>query len=212
MVENERLLHSIWRAKIHVEPHALDLAPAIVRQRFEHIWQPAEVFLRELASFPVGLLHIWEASQRGHIVFTHSDSTYRAGPQPWRQGALESVCYLSVIDWAQDRTPAWLAFIQMLDHLLGSDAQEGAPRFSEGGGATSALRDAAARFASIHQLNYGHRELGVSAASDYFACTFWLFMNEPQRLNTLDPLVHKLYHQTLFNPEFWSDENTLLRS
>ncbi len=212
MIKSEHVLRSIWRDKIHIEPRALEMAPPAVRQSYEHIWQPAELFLRELQPLPPGLLRVWARSERGHVVFTHLDSVYRPGPQPWRESTLDSVCYLSVRDWVQDRTPAWLMFIQMLDHLLGSDAQEGAPRFSGGGGTTSALRDAAARFASIHQLNYGHRELGVSAASDYFAHTFWLFMNEPQRLNVLDPLVHKLYHQTLFNPEFWFTENTLLRS
>jgi len=203
MADSEHILRSIWRDKIHVEPRALELTSPAVRQRFEHIWQPAELFLRELQSLPPGLLRIWEQSQRGHIVFTHLDSVYCAGPQPWRENTLESVCYLSVKDWAQDRMPAWLAFFRLLDHLLGSDAQESAPSFSDGGGLTPALREAAGRFVAIHQLGYGHRELGISVAGDYFAHTLWLGLNDPQRLNTLDPLVLQLYRQTLLHPEFW---------
>ena len=44
--------------------------------------------------------------------------------------------------------------------------------------------------------------LGVT--SPRCAHTLWLYLTDAQRLNTLDPVVYKLYQGTLLSDAFWS--------
>jgi hypothetical protein len=201
--EKARILRAIWREKMHVEPRALELSPSHVSHSYEHVWQPAELLLVDLETLPAGLLRFWQECSRGHVVFTHQSSGYQPGPQPWRDGTLESVCYLSLTDLHEDKRTAMLALSNLLDHLLGSKAREGDPWLSDGSGANAALREVGVRFAQVFALGYGQAELGARTAHDYLARTFWMYLHEPDRLNALDPLVFKLYRNTLLREEFW---------
>lgn len=204
--QKQSILRAIWREKMHVEPRALDLSPPVVRDAFEHVWQPAELLMKDLEHLPAGMLRTWRDRERGHLVFTHRPSRYRPGPQPWRQATIESVCYLSMTDLARDKRSALLALFNLFDHLLGSGARLGEPWLSDGGGISEGLRQVGARFVRTHSLGYGLPELGVSTAHDYFAHTLWLYLHDPRRLNVLDPLAFKLYRQTLMNEGFWPRE------
>ena len=201
--EKRRILRSIWRAKVHVEPRALELSPRAVRDAFAHIWAPTDVVMEELCPLSLGLLRLWHESERGHLIFTHQASRYRAGPVPWRDATLEGVCYISVQDVHRNRAGAVLPVLSLLDHLMGSASGEDATRLSGGSGISDSLRDVARRFVRIHRLGYGHQELGVTAAHDYFAHTLWLYLKDPGRLGTLDPLAYRLYRNTLMSESFW---------
>jgi hypothetical protein len=198
-----QVIRALWRDKMHVEATALELSPAAVRASFEHIWQPAELLVAELEVFPEGLLRIWQEATRGHLIFTHRASLYVPGVQPWRSGTLESVCYISLADWHQDRGSAMRALFNLFDHLLGSAATAEGLWLSEGGGITPALREVGVRFKQVYALGYGREELDVHTAHDYWAHTLWLYLTEPQRLNILDPLIYRLYHHTLMDEAFW---------
>ncbi|NLG51117.1 MAG: hypothetical protein GX552_13500 [Chloroflexi bacterium] len=204
IAEKRQVLRAIWRDKMHVEPRALELVPRAVAASLEHIWQPAEMWMQELEVWPLGLLRVWRNSERGHLVFTHQASQYCPGEQPWRKRTLESVCYLSLADVCQNPRQATLAQVNLLDHLLGSDAQAGQPWLSDGAGITPPLAEVGARFVRAHALGYGLEELGVTSPHDYFAHTLWLYLSDAQRLNVLDPLVFKLYQSTLMSDAFWS--------
>jgi len=203
-MEKQRIIRVIWRDKMHVEKRALELSSPGVRGAFEHIWAPAQVVMKDLLELPTGLLRIWQEGERGHLIFTHRPSDYRPGPQPWRQTTIESVCYLSLADLAQDRASAMIQLFSLFDHLLGSGAREGEPWLSDGAGVSEALRGVGARFVRIHSLGYGLGELGVSTAHDYFAHTLWLYLCDPRRLNVIDPPVFRLYRHTLMSEGFWA--------
>ncbi len=201
--EKQRILRAIWRDKMHVESRALALSPPEVRGAFEHIWEPAELLMKDLERLPTGMLRTWRDSERGHLVFTHRPSLYNPGPQPWRETTIESVCYLSLASLALDKMSAVLRLFNLLDHLLGSGARAGEPWLSDGGGISEALRKVAMRFVRIHALGYGVRDLGVTTAGEYFAHTLWLYLHDSRRLKVIDPLVFKLYRHTLLSESFW---------
>ncbi|MBC7237351.1 MAG: hypothetical protein H5T69_16035, partial [Chloroflexi bacterium] len=179
----ERIWRAIWRHKLHVEPRALDLAPHHVREHYEHIWAPAERLRSALKDLPLGLLALWRDAEAGHVVFTHLPSRYVPGEQPWHSGVLIGVCYLSVTELLDDVWRALRAWLDLLDHLLGSGARPEGGRFSSGAGLTPRLQEAAQRFLYIESLGYGHRELGAAHAGDYFALTLALYLRDPRRLN-----------------------------
>ena len=199
----EQVVRALWREKMHVESQALSLSPRAVRDCYEHIWEPAGRVMDWLRRFPAGLLTVWLGSPRGHLVITHRSSAYLPGPQPWREGSLESVSYISLSDLTLDPGVAIAALIHLLDHLLGGDAEKGALWLSDGGGSTPRLRDIGRQLAEICGLGYAAQELGTASAHDYFAHTLWLYLDDPARLNTLDPLAHRLYHVRLMRPEYW---------
>lgn len=197
------ILRAIWRAQMHVEPHALDRSPPAVQRRLEHVWVPSELLIERLSVFPAGWLRLWRDCGRGHVVFTDADSRYAPGPQPWRDGALECVCYLAMEDMLDDPTHALVQVAHLLDHLLGSGAATDGPWFSDGAGLYQALAEAAQRFVAINALGYGHRELGATNAHDYYARTLTLYLENPHALNILDPQVERLYRHALFSDSFW---------
>jgi hypothetical protein len=197
----QRSLRALWRAKMHVEPYALDLASASTRARYGHIWEAAEELLRDLEVLPLGLLRIWENGARGHIVFTHRRSVYQPGLQEWQGSMLDGVCYLSLDTWRSDPQDAWMALLNLVDHLLGSDALAGGPWFSDGAGLTASLGRLGASFQRAHALGYGHQALGIATARQYFAATLWLYLRDSRRLQTLDPLLYKLYHFSLMRED-----------
>jgi hypothetical protein len=205
----ERVLRAIWRDKMHVEPTALDLSTRSVRERYPHIWAPADALSRLLAPLPVGLLALWRDAEAGHVVFTHTASRYAPGPQPWRDGVLPSVCYLSVGELLDDPRHALETWLRLLDHLLGSGAQTEEGWFSRGAGLTDPLQEAAQRYVQIEALGYGHQELGAhsgaaAGAGDYFARTLSLYLEDSRALSVLDPPMFKLYRSTLMDEGFWS--------
>lgn len=204
--DREAVLRALWRDKMHVEPRALELAPAAVRRSYEHVFHPTELVLEGLRAFPEGLLRLWRTCPRGHAVFTHLPSRYAPGPQPWRDGTLTSVAYISIVELRRDRPVAWRALLELIDHLLGGACDEARPRFSQGAGITPELTEAARRFVRIAELGYAAEELGATDAGEYLTRTLWLYLQEPGRLNVLDPLAHRLYHGTLMADDFWAGQ------
>jgi hypothetical protein len=202
----ERVLRAIWRDKMHVEPTALDLSPRSVRERYPHIWAPADTLSRLLTPLPVGLLTLWRDAEAGHVVFTHTPSRYAPGPQPWRDGVLPSVCYLSVGELLDDPRRALETWLRLLDHLLGSGAQAEEGWFSRGVGLTDPLQEAARRYVQIEALGYGHQELGAHEPADYFVRTLSLYLEDSRALSVLDPPLFKLYRSTLMDDGFWARE------
>ncbi|MHB1296372.1 MAG: hypothetical protein ACYC4R_15445 [Anaerolineae bacterium] len=203
MPDRDRVLRAIWRDRLHVEPRALELAPARIRDRFEHPLAPADQFLDLLAPFPTGLLAFWLACEAGHVIFSQRTGGYAPGPQPWREGSLSGVCYVSLADLQEDRDAVLRDLIHLLDHLLGSCGVEGEPRFSEGRGATKKLADAARRYQQLEALGYARAELDTPTPADYLAATLALYLRNAPRLNVLDPLAYRLYHTTILSETFW---------
>lgn len=209
IAEKRQVLRAIWRDKMHVEPRALELAPAAVRRSFEHAFHPTTLVLDGLRDLPTGLLRLWWACPRGHVVFTHLPSRYAPGPQPWRDGTLTAVAYVSIVELRPELSGAdpfspWRALLDLIDHLLGGACDAARPRFSQGAGITPDLADAARRFAEIAALGYAAEELGTEDAGAYLARTLWLALHEPRRPNVLDPLADRLYRRTLLAEAFWA--------
>jgi hypothetical protein len=206
-MDKEGVLRALWRDKMHVEPRALEMAPAAIQRSYEHAFHPTELVLEGLRALPVGLLRLWWACPRGHAVYTHLPSRYAPGPQPWREGTLTSVAYVSIVELRRDPRAAWRALLELVDHLLGGACDEARPRFSQGAGITPELAEAARRFTSISELGYAAESLRTSDAADYWVQTLWLYLQEPLRLNVLDPLVYRLYHSALMDDSFWAGQH-----
>ncbi|MHB0857542.1 MAG: hypothetical protein ACYC5M_08225 [Anaerolineae bacterium] len=205
MSDRDRVLRALWRDRMHVEPRALELSPARIRDRYAHLLAPADRLLDLLEPFPTGLLAFWLSCEAGHVVFTHRPSHYEHGPQPWRDGTLSAVCYVSVTDLQDDQDAALRCLIHLLDHLMGSrGVEEGGLCFSEGGGVTARLTEAARRFQQLEKLGYGRDAVEAPTAAAYLADTLLLYLRDPQRLNVLDPLAFKLYRTTILSEDFWS--------
>ncbi|MFO7916820.1 MAG: hypothetical protein R6V13_01925 [Anaerolineae bacterium] len=201
--DKDAVLHVLWRDKMHVAPRAFELSPPSAQKRFEYALEATDVVLDLLRPFPTGLLRLWQDTPRGHVVVTHRPSVYRPGPQSWRDGHLESICCLSLSDLCEENRKAMVALFHLLDHIWGSRGVAGEPWLSDGGGITERLRRVGERFAKIQSLGYGHEELGVSSAHDYFAHGLWIYFQARQRLNVLDPLLEKLYRGTLLRENLW---------
>lgn len=205
MSDRDALLQALWRGRLHAEPACLELSAPDVRARLQTVWDPGRLFLKQISSLPRGMLKLWYETSRGHVVFTHQTSRYLRGPQRWRDRSFEAVCYLRVTDLLDGGEAAFLVFAQFLDHLLGSGAVEGGGCFSEGVGVCPRLAEAARRFARDEALGYGHEELGATSPADYFGRCLWLYLTDAQRLNVLDPNIHKLFAGTLFQPQVWME-------
>ncbi|MFP3895346.1 MAG: hypothetical protein ACLFV5_00705 [Anaerolineales bacterium] len=202
--DKETILQALWRDRMHVTPRTFELSPPSAQERFEYALAATDVVLDLLRPFPTGLLRLWQDAPCGHVVVTHRPSAYRPGPQPWRDGHLESVCYLSLRDLgAEEQREAMVALFHLLDHIWGSRGVAGEPWLSDRGGVTKRLQRVGERFAKIQALGYGHAELGVSSAHDYFAHGLWLYFRARKRLNALDPLLEKLYRGTLLRENLW---------
>jgi hypothetical protein len=200
----QHLLRALWRAKMHVDKEALALSPARVWARYEHIWAPAEELMSQLVALPLGLLQLWQSSERGHLLFGHASSAYLPGPQAWRDTTLDGVCRLCLAELADQADAPWWTLWNLFDHLLGSDGRANEPWLSDGAGTCAALAEVGARFQRIHQLGYGHQELGVMSAHDYFARTARLYQRDPLRLNVLDPQAERLWRATLLDEAWWA--------
>jgi len=200
------VLRALWRDKMHVEPAALDLVPASIRATYDHILQPAEILMADLQALPLGLLLFWKDCSPGHLVFTHRPSRYRPGPQPWRDGALDGLCELSIVELRQDRASVFRALFNLLDHLLGSCGASDGAWLSDGAGVTADLRRLGERLARIYALGHWRGEFPALDAHDYLAHAWWLYIDDPRRLNTADPLVHRLLSTTLMDEGFWAGQ------
>jgi hypothetical protein len=199
------VLRALWRDKMHVEAAALDLVPASIRATYAHIWQPAEILMADLQALPLGLLHFWQKKTPGHLVFTHRASAYHPGPQSWRDTTLDGLCELSIVELRQDRGRVLRTLLNLLDHLLGSGGVADGDWLSDGAGVTPDLRRLSARLVRIYALGHWQGELPVQDAHDYLAYAWWLYLGDPRRLNTVDPLVFRLLAATLMNESFWAD-------
>ncbi|MCE5259224.1 MAG: hypothetical protein LLG44_09230 [Chloroflexi bacterium] len=192
----------LWQQRIHVAPDALDGLPA-QQGRIETVWDLGLTFLKILAPLPDGMLRWWLAQPRGHIVIHSGESRYVPGTQIWRGNSYESVLYISAEQAAGDSRESFLLVMRLLDDLLGEELQAARGSFSDGCGSTQALTEAAQRFSRLAQLGYGSDLLGADSPSDYLAQTLYLALAEPQELNRLNPLLLKLYQQTLLSEGFW---------
>jgi hypothetical protein len=197
------LLAELWRDRMHTDPQALDLAPTSVREVLGSIWEPAERMRARLVGLPEGLLSLWVASGRGHLVFGHFASRYVPGEQMWREQGLEGVCYLSVADIAGEPRAALGAVADLIDHLLGSGALSGGAWFADGEGLLPGLRELAVRFGRLQALGYATPGGGVETPRAYFARTWALYMTDPLGLNSLDPLAYRLYRHTFMSAAWW---------
>ncbi len=195
--------NALWQQRIHVAPDALVGLPA--QQRcIETVWDLALVFLKVLAPLPDGMLRWWLTQPRGHIVIHSGESRYTPGMQTWRGNSYESVLYISAEQAAGDSRESFLLVMRLLDDLLGDELQAAKGSFSDGCGSTPALTEAAQRFSKLAQLGYDSDILGADSPSAYLARTLYLALTEPQELNRLNPLLLKLYQQTLLSEGFWA--------
>jgi hypothetical protein len=113
------------------------------------------------------------------------------------------VCAVSDRDVLDAPGTALAAVGDMLDHLLGSRGEADGAWFADGVGATPALADAARRLARIQALGYGAELGGADSPRACFRATWALYLTDARHLNSLDPLVHRLYRHTLFAERFW---------
>lgn len=203
MSERERALKALWRERIHLDPTALATSPRSVQSHFETAWQLVEVYLHLLSPFPADMFNWWLGQPNGHVVISSAPSRYNPGVQTWRGQSYTSVACIATLDLLGSGAGAFVASIRLLDHLFGKGDEQDRSHFSGGFGATPELADAAQRFLAIEQLQYGHAELDVTSAEDYLAETLWLALHNRQALNRIDPLLEKLYQQTLFSERFW---------
>ena len=202
--EQNHYVNLIWQQRIHVSPDALDgLAPA-ARQHLETSWELVQSFLTVIKLLPSGMLRWWLTLPRGHIVIRRDESSYLRGVQTWRGNQYESTLYISAVQAATDQQGCFMQLIILLDSLLGSGPLDTGALFSDGRGATPELQSAAARFARLAQLGYGSEALGTSDPQGYLAITLYLAIQSPQELNPINPLVLKLYRQTLLSEAFWA--------
>ena len=203
MTDRERALKALWRERIHLDPNALAASPRSVQSHFETAWQLVEAYLHLVAPFPAGLLNWWLCRPNGHIVISSAPSSYRPGVQLWRGQSYVSVAFIATQDLLGSGKGAFLASAQLLDHLFGCGAAQDQTYFSRGYGLTPDLTDMSQRYVAIEQLQYGHDELSTTSADDYLAETLWLAVHDRQTLNRIDPLLEKLYRQTLLTERFW---------
>lgn len=203
MTEREHALKALWRERIHLDPNALAASPRSVQSHFETAWQLVEAYLHLMAPFPAGLLNWWLCQPSGHIIISTVSSSYRPGVQTWRGQSYVSVAFIATQDLLGSGKEAFLSSTLLLDHLFGCGAAQDQAYFSQGYGLTPDLSDAAQRYIAIEQLQYGHAELDITSAGDYLAETLWLAVHDRQKLNRIDPLVEKLYRQTLLTERFW---------
>ena len=199
----ERLLRALWREKLHVDREALQRSPATVRERYEHIWAPADHLLARLEPLPDGLLSQWLASERGHLLLSHAASAYAPGHQEWRGHTFGGLTTIALSDLADETEALWRTLLALLDHLLGSDGKADNPWLSDGAGINAALRDVGRRFQQIAALGYGHTALGIDTPHGYFSATWALYLRDPATLNRLDPLAERLYRGTLMSDAWW---------
>jgi len=198
-----RELNNIWQYRVHISPDSLEGLP-ISFQRQHSVWDLAQAFMEVLAPLPERLLRWWLTLPRGHIIIQQGESRYAPGIQTWRSGQYESVLYVSAFQAAAEKQGSFLLVVQLLDSLLGSGARETNALFSGGCGATPELNSAAMHFARLAELGYGSEKLGTASAEDYLARTLYLACTLPQELNILNPLLLKLYRQSLLSETFWA--------
>ncbi|MHB1355324.1 MAG: hypothetical protein ACYCZF_05015 [Anaerolineae bacterium] len=203
MTAREHALKAIWRERIHVDPITLATSPRSVQSHFDTAWQLVEAYLRLLSPFPASLLNWWLDQPQGHVVISSAPSRYHPGIQTWHSQSYTSVAHIATPDLLGSGKGAFLASIRLLDHLFGNGAAQDQTYFSAGYGITPELADAAQRYIAIERLRYGHAELNIVSADSYLAETLWLALNDRQALNRIDPLLEKLFYQTILDERFW---------
>jgi hypothetical protein len=206
MTERQTALRALWRERIHLDPNVLVSSPQEVQKHFETAWNLVEAYLLLLAPLPSGLITWWLTQAGGHIVISALPSRYLPGTQTWRNQSYANVVFIAAQDLLGTGKAAFRVTIHLLDHLLGCGAHQERASLSQGYGLTPDLAKAAQRYKAIEQLKYGHIELDVTGAEDYLAETLWLALYERQTLNRIDPLIERLYFQTLLNERFWINQ------
>ena len=195
--DHDALLRRLLRERIHVERRALVESPPAVRQRFAHAWAPAERLLTLLGPWPSGLITHWLAAPAGHVVLAADASAYQPDTYPWQGGELRGVARVALSDLLDDAAPALRVVAELVDHLLGSDAQ--GRRLSDGAGANPELEEVADRLLALAFLGYG-----PAAPHAYFAWAFSLYWIDRRALNVADPNIERLLRTTVCDERFWA--------
>lgn len=198
-MDKAALLRRMWRQMIHTDPGATAYSSS-----WRSIWEPSERLLAHLGRLPAGLLAFWLQSGRGHIVIGAAPSAYAPGEQAWRERRYEGLCTLNSTDVATGATAMWHALFACCDHLLGSGGAPGGANFSTGVGVTPRLQVAAQRFQVAVQLGYAAELLSASEPQAYLCGAWQLYLDDPARLNIVDPQTYRLLHDSLMSDAFWS--------
>lgn len=201
--DHERLVlaEQLWRERMHTDPLALEAASPAVRDALGSIWEPSLKMRRWLATVPAGLLTLWLASERGHLVFGASSGRYLPGRGAWHGQELDGICLIAAEDVILCPLEALAPIGQLVDHLLGSNARADGPWFSDGAGLTPELRSLSARFGRIRALGYAADEADPRG---YFARTWAMYVLDAARLNVLDPLAYRMFRTTVMSDEWWN--------
>ncbi len=198
-MDKTALLRRMWRQLIHTDP-----AATANSGDWQSIWEPSERLLAHLGRLPAGLLAFWLESGHGHIVIGTAPSAYAAGEQVWRERRYEGLCMLSSADLATGAAAMWRALFACCDHLLGSGGAPGGANFSAGAGATPRLQAVARRFQVAVQLGYAAELLSANDPQAYLCGAWQLYLDDPARLNVVDPQTYRLLHDSLMSDAFWS--------
>lgn len=202
MDNRAHFLNLLWQERIHIEPDALS-GLGRHQQHYDTVWELARSVLAQLEPFPPEMLRWWLEQPGGHIVIRSQHSLYQPGQVHWRGLSLNCIAFIDANEAAVESGKPPKALIELLDHLWGSGTRNEGGLFSAGRGATQDLLQAARRYQRIAQLGYGMGETGASNAAEYLARTLGLALRGLSALNALDPLLSKLYTQTLLNEAFW---------
>lgn len=206
MDNREHYLNLLWQERIHVEPDALS-GLTQSQPPVETVWELARRFLVQLRPFPSGMIRWWLEQPGGHLVIRMQHSLYQPGQVLWRGSRLNCIAFISADEAAGVPGSLPEALIALLDHLWGSGASENGGIFSSGQGATAALQQAAQRYQRIARLGYGLYETKAADSAEYLVKTMQLALRSMPALNILDPLLSKLYTQTLLSDSFWQRQH-----
>ena len=198
------ILQALKLEKFHIEPRALALSPESAREHYSHIFAPLDELLARLEPCPTGLLTLWLESVRGHVILSHQDTGYQEGEYRLRSGIVEAVAVIRVADLTESTHRAVQAVADLLNHLLGSRCEPGAPWLSDGKGITPELAEISTRLVTYSHLGYLVPDATPSGSREHFALALSSYLLNPAGMNTADPLTYKLLRRSVMSESFWS--------
>lgn len=198
------ILQGLKLEKLHIEPRALALSPESARERYSHIFAPLDELLARLEPCPTGLLSLWLESARGHVILSHHNTGYQEGEYRLRNGLVEAAAVIRVADLTERTHRAVQAIADLLNHLMGSRCEPGAPWLSDGKGITPELAEIGTRLAAYSQLGYLVPDATLNDSREHFAIAFAGHLLDPAGINTADPLTYKLLRRSVMSESFWS--------
>lgn len=201
----ELVLRQLMREKMHLEPEALRLSPLAVRQRYAHAWAPVQHLATLIRPCPLGLLSWWAECPRGHLLLTHLPSQYTEGPHRLRIETIENVAHVCLNDLGRQPRVALQPAACLLDHLMGSQGLAEGAWLSDGAGVVPELADVGGRVRECAALGYLEDYTDAPGGRGYFAVAVAWYLVESQRLNVLDPRIHRLLRNSLLSESFWSN-------